>query len=48
MDKKRSQSPEELRPKINFTSGQKPIKTRSYLLIVSVVPETEVLYTSKG
>lgn len=33
---------------MNLTQTQKQIRTRAYLLIVSVEPETEVLYTSKG
>ena len=45
---KKSQSTEELRPKMNLTHTNKPIRIKFYLLIVSVEPETEVLYTSKG
>ena len=33
---------------MNLTHTNKPIRIRFYLLIVSVEPETEVLYTSKG
>ena len=33
---------------MNLTQTKKLISARSYLLIVSVEPETEVLYTSKG
>ena len=46
--KKKSQSPKELRPKMNLTQTKKPIRIRFYLLMVSVEPETEVLYTPKG
>ena len=48
MYSKKSQSLEELRPKVNLPPIKKPIRIRSYLLMVSVEPETEVLYTSKG
>jgi hypothetical protein len=43
LKKQRSQSPKELRPKMNLTQTKKPINAGSYLLIVSVEPETEVL-----
>jgi hypothetical protein len=33
---------------MKLTQTQKPISAGSYLLIVSVEPETDVLYTSKG